>query len=78
MTEVSSTAQVGVVFGRSRNPGPAMLLGSHSDSQPTGGWLDGHDLQPAASSVILRVSKRAAEAVGESSVLLLAPPLHTY
>ena len=31
---------VGVVFGRSRNPGPALLMGSHSDSQPTGGWRD--------------------------------------
>jgi N-carbamoyl-L-amino-acid hydrolase len=30
-----------VVFGKSKNPGPALLLGSHSDSQPTGGWLDG-------------------------------------
>jgi N-carbamoyl-L-amino-acid hydrolase len=32
---------VGNVFGRSRNPGWALLLGSHSDTQPTGGWLDG-------------------------------------
>ncbi len=32
---------VGNVFGRSRNPGRALLLGSHSDTQPTGGWLDG-------------------------------------
>jgi N-carbamoyl-L-amino-acid hydrolase len=32
---------VGVVFGRSRNPGPALLVGSHSDTQPRGGWLDG-------------------------------------
>ncbi len=32
---------VGNVFGRSRNPGPAVVLGSHSDTQPTGGWLDG-------------------------------------
>jgi N-carbamoyl-L-amino-acid hydrolase len=29
------------VFGRSRNPGPALVLGSHSDTQPEGGWLDG-------------------------------------
>ena len=29
------------VLGRSRNPGPALLLGSHSDTQPKGGWLDG-------------------------------------
>ena len=32
---------VGNVFGASSNPGPALLLGSHSDTQPTGGWLDG-------------------------------------
>jgi N-carbamoyl-L-amino-acid hydrolase len=32
---------VGNVVGRSRNKGPALLVGSHSDTQPTGGWLDG-------------------------------------
>lgn len=32
---------VGNVFGRSRNAGRALLIGSHSDTQPTGGWLDG-------------------------------------
>jgi N-carbamoyl-L-amino-acid hydrolase len=32
---------VGNVFGRSRRPGRALLIGSHSDTQPTGGWLDG-------------------------------------
>jgi N-carbamoyl-L-amino-acid hydrolase len=32
---------VGTVFGRSRKPGPAVLIGSHSDTQPSGGWLDG-------------------------------------
>jgi N-carbamoyl-L-amino-acid hydrolase len=32
---------VGNVMGRSRSPGKALLLGSHSDTQPTGGWLDG-------------------------------------
>ncbi|HEY3597147.1 MAG TPA: Zn-dependent hydrolase [Paraburkholderia sp.] len=32
---------VGTVFGRSRNSGPALLIGSHTDTQPTGGWLDG-------------------------------------
>lgn len=32
---------VGNVFGRSKNSGPALLIGSHSDTQPTGGWLDG-------------------------------------
>jgi N-carbamoyl-L-amino-acid hydrolase len=32
---------VGNVFGISRNSGPALLLGSHSDTQPEGGWLDG-------------------------------------
>ncbi len=32
---------VGNVLGRSANSGPALLIGSHSDTQPTGGWLDG-------------------------------------
>jgi N-carbamoyl-L-amino-acid hydrolase len=32
---------MGNVMGRSRNAGPALLIGSHSDTQPTGGWLDG-------------------------------------
>ncbi|MBM3367689.1 MAG: hydantoinase/carbamoylase family amidase [Betaproteobacteria bacterium] len=32
---------VGNVYGRSRQPGKALLSGSHSDTQPTGGWLDG-------------------------------------
>ena len=32
---------VGTVFGRSRKAGPALLVGSHTDTQPRGGWLDG-------------------------------------
>ncbi len=32
---------VGNVFGRSRRDGPALVLGSHADTQPEGGWLDG-------------------------------------
>jgi len=32
---------VGNVLGRARKDGPALLIGSHSDTQPTGGWLDG-------------------------------------
>jgi len=32
---------VGNVLGRSRGRGKALLIGSHSDTQPTGGWLDG-------------------------------------
>ena len=31
----------GTVFGRSRRSGKAVLLGSHTDTQPRGGWLDG-------------------------------------
>ena len=31
----------GTVFGRSRVQGPAIVVGSHSDTQPLGGWLDG-------------------------------------
>ena len=29
------------LIGYSTRPGKALLLGSHSDTQPTGGWLDG-------------------------------------
>jgi N-carbamoyl-L-amino-acid hydrolase len=29
------------VIGHSPNDGPALLIGSHSDTQPRGGWLDG-------------------------------------
>ena len=32
---------IGNVIGRSRHPGPALLLGSHIETQPHGGWLDG-------------------------------------
>ena len=32
---------VGNVIGRSPQAGPALLIGSHSDTQPRGGWLDG-------------------------------------
>jgi len=32
---------VGNVIGRSPNAGPALAIGSHSDTQPRGGWLDG-------------------------------------
>ncbi len=32
---------IGTVFGRSTRPGPAVLIGSHTDTQPQGGWLDG-------------------------------------
>jgi N-carbamoyl-L-amino-acid hydrolase len=32
---------VGNVYGRSPNDGPAVIIGSHSDTQPEGGWLDG-------------------------------------
>jgi N-carbamoyl-L-amino-acid hydrolase len=32
---------VGTVIGRSRGDGPRLLMGSHTDTQPRGGWLDG-------------------------------------
>ncbi len=32
---------VGTVLGRSPKSGPRILIGSHSDTQPRGGWLDG-------------------------------------
>ncbi|HVE89211.1 MAG TPA: M20/M25/M40 family metallo-hydrolase, partial [Burkholderiaceae bacterium] len=38
---VATIDGVGNVLGRSRNSGQALLIGSHSDTQPTGGWLDG-------------------------------------
>jgi N-carbamoyl-L-amino-acid hydrolase len=44
LTEAGLDARIdgiGTVFGRSRAPGKALLIGSHTDTQPTGGWLDG-------------------------------------
>ncbi|WP_422002794.1 Zn-dependent hydrolase [Reyranella sp.] len=32
---------IGNVIGRSPKSGPRLLMGSHSDTQPRGGWLDG-------------------------------------
>ena len=32
---------MGNVIGRSANPGRGVLIGSHTDTQPQGGWLDG-------------------------------------
>ncbi|MDA0702659.1 MAG: Zn-dependent hydrolase [Proteobacteria bacterium] len=32
---------IGNVIGRSPASGPALLMGSHTDTQPEGGWLDG-------------------------------------
>ena len=32
---------IGTVLGRSPKSGPRLLIGSHSDTQPRGGWLDG-------------------------------------
>jgi N-carbamoyl-L-amino-acid hydrolase len=32
---------VGTVLGKSRKTGPRILIGSHTDTQPRGGWLDG-------------------------------------
>ncbi len=32
---------IGNVIGRSPHAGPALLAGSHSETQPEGGWLDG-------------------------------------
>ena len=37
----SSIDGCGNVLGACRTAGPVLLLGSHSDSQPRGGWLDG-------------------------------------
>ena len=61
----SSIDGVGNVWGDSPKQGPALLLGSHSDTQPTGGWLDG------ALGVIaaLEVVRAASEATGEMPLL---------
>lgn len=32
---------IGTVIGKSPKTGPRILIGSHSDTQPRGGWLDG-------------------------------------
>jgi N-carbamoyl-L-amino-acid hydrolase len=32
---------IGTVIGKSPKSGPRLLMGSHSDTQPRGGWLDG-------------------------------------
>ena len=55
---------VGTVFGRSRNRGRTLLIGSHTDTQPTGGWLDG------ALGVIygLEVARALSECAETSSV----------
>lgn len=37
----TSIDRVGNVFGKSPAAGPALLFGSHTDSVPRGGWLDG-------------------------------------
>lgn len=49
---------MGNLFGLA--PGPSLLLGSHSDSQPTGGWLDGALGVVAA----LEVARASVEAGG--------------
>jgi N-carbamoyl-L-amino-acid hydrolase len=49
----------GNLFGLARGEGASLLLGSHSDSQPEGGWLDGAYGVIAALEVA-----RAAQAVG--------------
>lgn len=44
MTDAGLDARIdgiGNVVGRSKHLGPALLIGSHTDSQPRGGWLDG-------------------------------------
>ena len=51
---------VGSVFGLAPGAGKSLLLGSHSDSQPEGGWLDGALGVVAA----LEVARAAREAGG--------------
>jgi N-carbamoyl-L-amino-acid hydrolase len=55
---------IGTVFGRSRQAGKAVLIGSHTDTQPTGGWLDG------TLGVVygLEIARAAAEAQAEARI----------
>ncbi len=57
---------VGTVFGRSRRSGPAIVIGSHSDTQPSGGWLDG------AMGVIfgLEIARAFGESRGERDMAI--------
>ena len=59
---------VGNVFGRSRANGPGVLIGSHSDSVPNGGWLDG------AMGVVygIEIARAASEGTGRSTVDVIA------
>jgi len=44
MTEAGLNASIdgiGTVLGRSASPGPCLLIGSHLETQPYAGWLDG-------------------------------------
>lgn len=50
----------GNLFGLPPEPGPCLLMGSHSDTQPEGGWLDGAYGVIAA----LEVSRASREAGG--------------
>ncbi len=67
MTEAGLEARidgVGTVYGRAPRSGKALLIGSHSDTQPRGGWLDG------AMGVIyaLEVARALAEAPETSAL----------
>jgi N-carbamoyl-L-amino-acid hydrolase len=56
---------MGNLFGLA--PGPSLLLGSHSDTQPTGGWLDG------ALGVIAALEvARAARATGGPAISVVS------
>ena len=71
MEEIGLDAEidgVGNVFGRSRGQGPAVLIGSHSDSVPRGGWLDG------AMGVIygLEIARAASEGSDSRAVDVIA------
>jgi N-carbamoyl-L-amino-acid hydrolase len=57
---------IGTVFGRSRQRGPALIIGSHSDTQPTGGWLD------SAMGVIygIEIARAFAESTSEQDLAI--------
>lgn len=57
----------GNVFGLPPEDGPALLMGSHSDTQPEGGWLDGAYGVIAAMEVA-----RAAREVGGPAIAVVS------
>jgi N-carbamoyl-L-amino-acid hydrolase len=69
---------VGNVVGLSRNVGPAVLIGSHSDTQPRGGWLDGAMGVMCAIEIARALGEHAATAGLAVDVVALSDEEGTY